>query len=125
VSLAPVIDSGEESIGYGPILNRRNAARGTVATVIAAVALLIGPRVAAAQCAMCGTALQDGGDPLTRGVLYSTLFLISLPYAICGSFAAYLYWRSRRARAEQAARSGPSLRLIPGGLAAVGKEEGQ
>jgi hypothetical protein len=103
-------------------LNRWNAARGTVATVVGVVALL---RVAAAQCAMCGTALQDGGDPLTRGVLYSTLFLISLPYAICGSFAAYLFWRSRRARAEQAARSGPSLRLIPGGLAAVGKEEGQ
>jgi hypothetical protein len=106
-------------------LNRWNAARGTVATVVGVVALLIGPSAAAAQCAMCGTALQDGGDPLTRGVLYSTLFLISLPYAICASFAAYLFWRSRRARAEQAARSGPSLRLIPGGLAAVGKEEGQ
>lgn len=106
-------------------LIRGNAARGTVTTVLGGIGFLIAPSTAAAQCAMCGTALQDGGDPLTRGVLYSTLFLISLPYAICGSFAAYLFWRSRRARAEQAARSGPSLRLIPGGLTAVGKEEGQ
>lgn len=95
--------------------------------VLGAVGLgLIGPSTSAfAQCAMCGTALQDGGDPLTRGVLYSTLFLISLPYAIFGSFVVFLVWRSRRARVESSIPAGTRLRLVPGGLPAVPKEEAQ
>jgi len=94
------------------------------ASTLLVLGVTASPASALAQCAMCGTSLQDGGDPLTRGVLFSTLFLISLPYLIVGSFAAALYWRSRRARMERAAAETPGLRLVQGGMVPAAKEEG-
>lgn len=68
-----------------------------------------------AQCAMCGTAVQ-GDDPLARGILWSVIFLISLPYAIVGTFVLALFWLSRRERLH---RESAPLRRI-GGLSLVG-----
>ncbi|MEE8111834.1 MAG: hypothetical protein V3T54_03785 [Acidobacteriota bacterium] len=52
---------------------------------------------ALAQCAMCGTALGSPEDPLTRGILWSALFLVSIPLALVGSIGGWLYLAFRRA----------------------------
>jgi hypothetical protein len=61
---------------------------------------------------MCGTALSGADDPLARGIWWSVLFLISLPYAIVASFAIGLLWIARRQR-----RRRERLRTLDGGLA--------
>ena len=76
-----------------------------------------------AQCAMCGTSLQDTDGPLARGLFWSVVFLISLPYSIVAGFILFLYWRSREARRLERMR--PALRLVPAGGSAGGKEDGR
>ena len=68
-----------------------------------------------AQCAMCGTAVQ-GEDPLARGILWSVVFLISLPYAIVGAFVIGLFRLSRRERLHRESTSHHRI----GGLSLVG-----
>ena len=80
----------------------------TIAIVWGMLLASAGP--ALAQCAMCGTALQDQDGPLQRGIFWSVVFLISLPYSIVGGFIAYLYWRSRKVRSQETVR--PLLRLV-------------
>ena len=87
---------------------------------ITVVGLLLSAGPALAQCAMCGTALQDTDGPLTRGIFWSVVFLISLPYSIVAAFISFLYWRSRQARIAERAR--PALHLVP---AVSGKEDGR
>jgi hypothetical protein len=86
---------------------------------MAMAALLLAATDASAQCAMCGTAIQ-GDDPLARGILWSVLFLISLPYAIVGAFVFTLFRLSRR---ERLRRENAPLHLV-GGLGLVtGRKE--
>ena len=87
-------------------------------TILGALLLSAGPVFA--QCAMCGTALQDTDGPLTRGIFWSVVFLISLPYSIVAGFIGFLYWRFRQARSAERAR--PALHLVP---AVSGKEDGR
>jgi hypothetical protein len=42
---------------------------------------------------------------LVRGFYYSIVFMVSMPYVIFGSLAAYFYWQIRKARAKQAAEA--------------------
>lgn len=87
---------------------------------LAVVGLLLSAEPAFSQCAMCGTSLQDTDGPLARGIFWSVVFLISLPYSIVAGFISFLYWRSRQARIAERAR--PSLHLVP---AVSGKEDGR
>jgi len=92
---------------------------------IAAASILLAPAGALAQCAMCGTALQGENDPIARGLFWSVLFLISLPYTIVGGVFIAFVVLSRRAAKRSARRAEVSLRVIPGGgrsLALDGKE---
>lgn len=59
--------------------------------------------LALAQCAMCGTAIQSPDEPLARGLFWSVLFLISLPYTIVAGFIAAIAWGMRRSRRAQSA----------------------
>ena len=90
--------------------------------ILGGALLLLGVlvRSAAAQCAMCGTAVS-GEDPLARGILWSVIFLISLPYTIVGAFIVGIAWAARRARFR---REHAPLRAIPGRFGVVaGKKE--
>jgi hypothetical protein len=59
----------------------------------------------AAACPTCKENLAH--DPasagLARGIYYSILFMISMPFLIFGGLSAYFYWEIRRARARQTA----------------------
>ena len=45
-------------------------------------------------------AAAGGADPIT-GYFYSILFMMSMPFAMLGTFSGYMYWQVRRARNEQ------------------------
>jgi hypothetical protein len=70
---------------------------------------------ALAQCAMCGTAVQQPDDPLSAGLFWSVVFLISLPYSIVGGFVATLFWIHHRSKR---APENPALHVVGGGLLA-------
>jgi hypothetical protein len=60
-------------------------------------------------CAMCRTALGSGDDPLARGFYWSILFMMSSPYIVTGSVAAWLVYRHvSGARAGDVATDGPA-----------------
>jgi hypothetical protein len=94
-----------------------------VAALVAALGVLLA-RSTFAQCAMCGTALSSPDDPLARGLFWSVVFLISLPYAIVGAFIAAIAWAHHRAKLR---RERSPLRAIGGGWSPVagGKEISQ
>ena len=72
------------------------------------LAALLAPGRALAQgCAMCGTALKDSNDPLTRSMTTSTLFMISMPFFLFFSVAGwfvYRYWRAAGSVAKETPR---------------------
>ncbi|MEA2626576.1 MAG: hypothetical protein QOD06_2621 [Candidatus Binatota bacterium] len=89
--------------------------------VVAPAALLL-PAAAWGQCAMCGTAIQGQDDPLARGLFWSVVFLISLPYTIVGGLVlTFVILHRRAARGFLGERSGATarrreqggLRLVP------------
>jgi hypothetical protein len=59
----------------------------------------------AAACPTCKDNLAH--DPasanLARGIYYSILFMISMPFLIFGTLCSYFYWEVCRARKRQAA----------------------
>ncbi len=74
-----------------------------------ALTLLLVLAATADACPMCKVALagDDGahGDVI-GGFFWSILFMLSMPFAILGSFSGYMYLLVRRARAQQGARPG-------------------
>src|SRR5687768_15824517 len=78
-----------------------------------ATAALLAPAAAWAQCAMCGTAIQGQDDPLARGLFWSVVFLISLPYTIVGGLVltfVVLHRRAARAAGVAGERSGATAK---------------
>ena len=73
----------------------KNMRKGKWVAVLAVGWMVTGE--ALAQCAMCSTALGSPEDPLTRGILWSALFLVSVPFALLGSIGGWLYLAYRRA----------------------------
>ena len=55
---------------------------------------------AAAQCAMCVTALEQNGGELAAGFNKGILFLLGMPYLVFGLVGAS--WYRKRRRREQA-----------------------
>ncbi len=64
----------------------------------------------AAACPSCKAALanQQGKGDLVSGFFYSILFMLSMPFAIFGSFSGYFYYLVRRARREQSESQQPT-----------------
>jgi len=66
--------------------------------VLALVLTLCVPvQVWAQGCAMCGTALQNARDPLTRSMASSILFMLSMPFLLFFSVAGWMAYRIHRA----------------------------
>lgn len=81
--------------------------RNVLATSLRAFALLVGAVAitalcgqAAQACPMCKEALSsnpNSGDVIS-GYFWSILFMMSMPFAIIGSFGLYAYLQVRKAR---------------------------
>ena len=73
-------------------------------TACASIAVLLFAADVALACPSCKAALANqestGGD-LVSGMMYSILFMLSMPFAILGSFSGYFYMLVRRARRQQ------------------------
>jgi hypothetical protein len=54
----------------------------------------------AAQCAMCGTAVQssDEGMQMAGGLNAGILYLLAVPYLLAGGFAVVIYRSTRKKR---------------------------
>ena len=64
---------------------------------------LAGAATAAAQCAMCKTALTQSaeGQRMAEGFNQGILFLLVMPYLLFGTVGASVWWtRRRRSRAQ-------------------------
>jgi heme/copper-type cytochrome/quinol oxidase subunit 2 len=90
---------------------------------ILAVLLLLAGNAWVQACPNCRDAMA--GDPaqagLVRGLFWSILFMLSMPFLILGGLSSYFYWEVRRARrAAWAAAAGESpLAAGAGGGAAM------
>jgi len=65
--------------------------------------VLIPVDVQAQGCAMCQTVMPKGDDPLARGLFWSVLLLMSMPFLIGGSIGGWLFYKHWRMRQEQRA----------------------
>ncbi len=65
-------------------------------------------RILAQGCAMCGTALKEGDDPLSRGLSASVLFMMAMPFAVFVTVGGWIAWRQVTAR-----RPDPSPAPLP------------
>lgn len=71
-----------------------------IALLVGGLVLLGSPEKAAAQgCAMCRTALA-GDDPLSQGIFWSVLLLMSAPFVVAGSIGGWLFYQYRRAHSS-------------------------
>lgn len=96
-------------------INRRRQALSSVALIAALAVVLLAAQTASA-CPSCKAALanQDGKGDLVTGMMYSILFMLSMPFAIFGSLSGYFYHLVRRARREE------DLKRAAGGEPATG-----
>lgn len=84
-------------------MNRRTA---KVLGTLICLTVLLGAASAASACPSCQTALGNDstqGD-LARGIYYSILFMMAMPFAIVGTFGGLAYRvikREQRRQAEQ------------------------
>jgi hypothetical protein len=86
---------------------RRRLSR--VLVPLACVAVFFAATSVASACPSCQAALAEGQGDLARGLYYSILFMMSMPFAIIGAFAGLMYRavkreERRRAEAEAAER---------------------
>jgi hypothetical protein len=60
--------------------------------------LVLGATTVASACPSCKAALNGDGSQgdLARGIYYSVLFMMSMPFAIVGSFAGFMYRAVKR-----------------------------
>jgi|SRR5262245_59038382 Na+-driven multidrug efflux pump len=75
------------------------------ALVALVLALIFMIATVAAACPTCkeGLAQNDPqGEAVAAGYYYSILFMMSMPFAILGTFGSLAYLSIRRARAQQA-----------------------
>jgi hypothetical protein len=80
---------------------------GSALAILLALLLAFTGDALAQGCAMCGTATTPD-DPLARAFNWSILFLIAMPYTLCGLVGGWLAYRYRR---SAAARRGDVIAL--------------
>jgi hypothetical protein len=77
--------------------------------VLGAILLaLVFPGEAAAQCAMCRAALEQGGPEVVAGFNRAILFLLLMPYMVFGSIAGSWYWKRRKSGGALGTPGSPS-----------------
>jgi heme/copper-type cytochrome/quinol oxidase subunit 2 len=87
-------------------------------TIVSTACLAIGQVLLVSSVAIACPTCKDGlaNDPasahLARGIYYSILFMVTVPYVVFGSLAAYFYWQIRKAKARQKAVA-PNLVVQP------------
>jgi hypothetical protein len=57
----------------------------------------------ASACPSCQAAFSAEGGDLARGIYYSILFMMSMPFAIAGTFGCLAYRAVKREQQRQAA----------------------
>jgi hypothetical protein len=84
--------------------------RSTIGFTVVLLALLLLAADFAVACPTCkdNLAHDPASASLARGIYYSILFMISMPFLIFGSLCAYFYWEVCRARKRQAAEQAPA-----------------
>jgi len=70
------------------------------------------PSLMLQSCAMCGTTLGDGSDPLTRSLSTSVLFMMSMPFLLFVSVAGWFVYRHRLSPEDGAGPTEASIRPI-------------
>jgi cbb3-type cytochrome oxidase subunit 3 len=72
--------------------------------VLASWLLIITPTEVLGQgCAMCQTVMPRGDDPLARGMFWSVLLLMTMPFVIGSSIGGWIFYRYRKASRAQRA----------------------
>jgi heme/copper-type cytochrome/quinol oxidase subunit 2 len=79
-----------------------------MAALAMALVLLVADFAAACPTCKDNLAHDPASANLARGIYYSILFMISMPFLIFGSLCAYFYWEVCRARKRQAAEQAPA-----------------
>ena len=79
-----------------------------MAFVVAIVLVVLAAQTASA-CPSCKAALanQEGKGDLVSGMMYSILFMLSMPFAIFGSISSYFYYLVRLAAANKNCSESP------------------
>lgn len=105
-------------------LTRHNAAvpffRSASLSLLLSSLIAVVPVDALAQgCAMCQSVMPKGDDPLARGLFWSVLLLMSMPFIVGGSIGGWLYYRYRHVH------SAPKIAapVFPLPVALIQKEE--
>ena len=79
------------------------------AMFVVCLAVVFGSTSVASACPSCQAALAAEGGDLAHGIYYSILFMMSMPFAIAGTFGAFCYRavkREQKRQAELAAQPG-------------------
>ena len=63
---------------------------------------MFGSATVASACPSCQAALAADGSDLASGIYYSILFMMSMPFAIAGTFAGLMYRAVKREQQRQA-----------------------
>src|SRR5882757_11293258 len=78
----------------------------SVAPLMVALAMLLPTARSVSACPTCSEAAA-ANDPehehMVKGYFYSILFMMGVPYTVFFSFAGYMYWEVKKARARKAA----------------------
>ncbi len=80
----------------------------SLVSAIALLALVMALGSTASACPSCKAALANHDNAhgnMVAGYFWSILFLMSMPFAILGSFSGYMYLLVRRARGGQTGQS--------------------
>jgi hypothetical protein len=72
---------------------------------IACLAAIVGGASAASACPSCQAALAEGQGDLARGIYYSILFMMSMPFAIVGTFSVVIYRAVKREQRRKEAEA--------------------
>jgi hypothetical protein len=65
----------------------------------------------ALACPTCKDSVDAHGENLARGYAWSIIFMLSMPFLICGGLSLYFYLLVRSARARQAGQSPPPVEM--------------
>jgi len=100
---------GVPALAYEVVCAKSSCARAwhTLLQTLLALALVLALAAMAEACPNCKETLSR--DPaqqgLAKGIYYSILFMMSMPFFIFGSLCTYFYYLVRRDRAQKAAKS--------------------
>lgn len=82
-----------------------------LASWLAARVLLIPADALAQGCAMCRTAISSPDDPLARGLNFSILLLMAMPFTLASVIGGWLFYAYRRGPSRRWVKV-PALRLV-------------